>query len=456
MTKCALTADSAGRDGLWLGIAVLLVGLALVGVWQTPQRTSADCALYLQQAELLLDGAVPYRDFIDANPPLIAYLNVVPAAVARTLGVSPIAAFGGFVVFLLLISGLEIHFLLRQRRLSLPAAGRGLVLLAWIASYFVVDWRGDAGQQEHLFVLLYVPYLFLRILRHRGGSVAVWFAILLGVQAGIGAALKPLFLFLAVNVELVLLFAARRRRTLLKPENFALLGVVAAYVVHWLFVPAAMREAFFGRWLPLLSYGHGAYNVSYGEVAKTIFDSPVSLLAVAAALAAALLCARGRARLRHHLVALAALAGMALVLIFFQQQGSSCHRIPLDVAGLLCLAVLVAEGNWQWAIGRRQSAAVLGAWAVASLVFGIFIAVWFVQRKEYGPDPPAVGRARRDRPAAQPTGRPRVGGGHLRWSRVSAVAANRPPAGQPLSLFVPDRFVLRGRDACEGRWLPVS
>ena len=227
------------------------MGLALVGVWQTPQRINADCALYLQQAELLLDGAVPYRDFVDTDPPLIAYLNVLPVALARMLGVSPIAAFGGFVVVLLLISGLEIHFLLRRRRLSLPAAGRGLVLLAWIASYFVVDWRGDTGQQEHLFVLLYVPYLFLRILRHRGGSVAVWLAILLGVQAGIGAALKPHFLLLAVNVELVLLFATRRRRMLLKPENFAFLGVVAAYLVHWLFVPAAMREAFFGRWLPL-------------------------------------------------------------------------------------------------------------------------------------------------------------------------------------------------------------
>ena len=85
---------------------------------------------------------------------------------------------------------------------------------------------------------------------------------------------------------------------------------------------------------------------------------------------------------------------MALVLIFLQQQGSSCHRIPLDVAGLLCLAVLVAEGNWQWAVGRRQSAAALGAWAVASMVFGIFIAVWFVQRREHGPDPPDVAALR--------------------------------------------------------------
>ena len=255
-----------------------LVGLALVGVWQTPQRINADCALYLQQAELLFDGAVPYRDFVDTNPPLIAYLNVLPVALARTLGVSPIAAFGGL------------------RRCLAADFGVGDPLPAKaVAAGSSGGWPrpGAAG----------VDRLVLRgglARRHRsagtpvrlalravsvladpaasGGSVAVWFAILLGVQAGIGVALKPYFLFLAVNVEIVLLFATRRRRTLLKPENFALWGVVAAYLVHWLFVPAAMREAFFGRWLPLLSYGYGVYSVSYREVAKTIFGSPISLL----------------------------------------------------------------------------------------------------------------------------------------------------------------------------------
>ena len=214
---------------------------------------------------------------------------------------------------------------------------------------------------------------------------------------------------------------------LLKPENFALLGVMAVYLLHWLLVPVAMREAFFGCWLPLLSYGHGVYNVSYREVAQTILGSPISLVGVAAALAAALLCLRGRPRLRHHLVALAALADLALVLIFSGATGASCRRIPLDVAGLLCLALLVAEGNWQWAVGRRQSAT---AWGVGGgePVLGLFVAVWFGHRKEHAPDPPRGPRARRDRPAAEPTGRPRVGGVHLGRARVSAVAANRPPA----------------------------
>ena len=268
--------DIAGRDGLWLGVALLLVGLALVGVWQAPQRINANCARYLQQSELLFDGAVPYHDFVNTDPPLIAYLNLFPVVLARMLGVSPITRLWRLRRFLAADFGVGAALLLRQRRMGLPAVGRGLVLLAWIASYFVVDWHGDTGQQEHLFILLYVPYLFLRILRHRGGTVAVWLAILLGVQAGIGAALKWHFLFGHERGDCPVVRQPPPPDAAAAGE-LALLGVVAVYLVHWLFVPAAMREAFFGRWLPLISYGYGAYSVSYPQVAKSIFGSPISL-----------------------------------------------------------------------------------------------------------------------------------------------------------------------------------
>lgn len=386
--------DIAGRDGFWLGIALAMVAVALVGLWQTPERINHDCALYLQQADLLLDGAVPYRDFVDTNPPLIIYLNVPPAALARTLGLSPIIVFHALVLALLVISGLEVHFLLRQRRMSLPAAGRGLVLLAWIAAYFVIDWRGDTGQREHLFMLLYVPYLFLRILRYRGGSVANRLAILLGLQAGLGASLKPHFLLLAVNVEIVLLLATFRRRTLLRPENLVLVGVVAAYLLHWLVVPAAMREAFFGRWLPLIRYGYSAYNVSFREVAATVLSSPISLAGLAAAFTAMLLCGQRLVRLHHHLVALAALLDMALVLIFLQQKGWSYHSIPLDVAGLLCLALLAVEGDRLLAGGRVRRTIGYGHWAAGALLVGVLVAVWFTERTRNPLEPPAFAALR--------------------------------------------------------------
>ena len=158
-----------------------------------------------------------------------------------------------------------------------------------------------------------------------------------------------------------------------------MLIVVSGVLAHWLIVPAAMREAYFGRWLPLVNYGYGAYNVTLEKVAQTILESPISLAAAAGALTAVMVGRRRHARLRQHLIALAALAGMALILIFLQKKGWSCHRVPLNVAGLLCLAMLVIEGAGHWAVGRRPGVS-LGQWIVGSLVLGVILVVWFMVR----------------------------------------------------------------------------
>lgn len=380
-TRCRRFA--CGGDGPWLALALACVGIMAVGLWQAPQRVNHDCAQYLQMAGMLLDGGVPYCDFVDTNPPLIIYLNVVPAALARTFGVSPIVVFHGLVIALVLVTGIEIYPLLRQPRLGLHAAGRGLMLLTWFAAYFLVDYRDDTGQREHLFILLYTPYLFLRIWRHRGGSVATWFAILLGLQAGIGCSLKPHFLAVAVAVEVVLLLATRRYRALARPENFALAGVVVLYVAHWLFVPAAMREAFFFRWLPLVSRNYHVYDVSWRRLIESLLDSPLSLVALAGVLIAMLFARTPRARLRLHLLALSAVGCMAMLILFIQQKGFSYHWIPFDTAGLLCVALLVVVSS------RRRA---FSPWLAAAgcLVFGVAITVWFTGREDVRRDSPEI------------------------------------------------------------------
>ena len=183
-----------GLDGPCLTLTLLLAGLALAGFWQAPKRINHDCAILLQQAGVFLDGGMPYCDFVDNNPPLITYLNVIPVALARMLGISPITTFHAIVVGLLLVSTLEILFLLQQRLSGLRLPQRWLVLLAWAALTLVVDWQGDFGQREHLFVLLYAPYLFLRILRFRGGSVAIWFGGYAGDSSGVWGLAEAAFL----------------------------------------------------------------------------------------------------------------------------------------------------------------------------------------------------------------------------------------------------------------------
>ena len=326
-------------DGPWLGLAVAALVLAAIGIWQTPLRINHDCALYLQAAELLLDGAMPYRDFVDTNPPLVIYLSVPVAALARLIGASPIPVFQGLMTLLLAITGVELYALLRQSRFR--AGQRGVVLLAWVAAFMVVDWRNEIGQREHLFILLYLPYLFLRVGRCRVGGTVGWFAVVLGIQAGLGVSLKPHFLAVALVVEAVLLASSRRWRELIRPECIAATCVVAAYMAHWLFVPAAMREAFFGRWLPMIYHGYGVYNVSLPETLQTISHAPIALAGLVAAVGGAWLIVCRRTRLHDHLLALSTMTGLGCLLTIVQRKGWDYHRIPLETAGLLCCALLV-------------------------------------------------------------------------------------------------------------------
>ncbi len=382
----------------WLILAIVLGIAAAIAIWQTPLRINHDSASYLHMAEMVLDGAVPYCGVIDINPPLSIYLHIPLAWCARNYCISPILVFQVSLLSLLFVSAAEMFFLLRKRESGMRPAEQGVVLLAWMALFLLIDWRGDVGQREHLFVLTYVPYLFLRILRYRRGSVAVWFAVLLGLQAGVGLSLKPHFLLSAAAVEATLMLVSHRWRTVLRPECVAVTGVVTAYAAHWLFVPAAMREAFFCRWIPLICSGYRAYNASCRDIAQDLLHSPFSAAGLVGLAAAALLLTRRRLRLRLHLTALATFAVAALGMIFFQQKGFTYHRIPFDIASLLCLltvglsaapfVVSASGGN-----SRRQDRlkaelpanlqSSRGPLAIRWLLLAVFIgvlAVWIFER----------------------------------------------------------------------------
>ena len=382
------------RNRFWLIVALSLLGVAFWGLWTMPHRIGAEVAMTLQEAELLLQGAVPYCDFAETRQPLIVYLSTVPVMFSRVCGISPIASMGFCILVMLAVSGAELVIVMRRPRMCLPEAGRGLVLLVWIASYFIVDWHGDLGQQEHLFMLLYTPYLFLRILRYQGGTISDGFAILLGLQACVGVELKPLFLFAAINVEIVLLFAARNRYTLHYPEIFSFVGGVLFYWLHWLLVSSAMREAFFERWSPMANYGQNAYDAGYGDVLAGVAGSPISLIAVVAVAMAASVCIKQREGLRFHLVATASLAAMALLTALLQKKAWSCHYLPLYISGLLCLALLIIDGVRRWANERHHvSIGALHLGVGGSVLCGVIVA-WLLMRANAVVDSPDVASLR--------------------------------------------------------------
>ncbi|MBU6451747.1 MAG: bZIP transcription factor [Cyanobacteria bacterium REEB67] len=222
-----------------------------------PLLVWCDQSVYLEIAELIMQGKVPYRDAFDFNPPLIMYLNVVPVVVAKVLHLSSALCFALTVLALnAFSSGFALWLAYKNR--ALP--GSQFVIIATMIFFFALYTVGldtDMGQREHLFMLFYLPFFIVRGIVWQGGAVGRREALLAGVFAGIGLALKPQFILCAVLAELGFLLSAKKvlRKLYWRPENIAVLAVFVAYGLCFLLLPSAARHIFFDQAIPVYVVG---------------------------------------------------------------------------------------------------------------------------------------------------------------------------------------------------------
>ncbi len=153
-----------------------LLPIALLFVYRN--YLNHDVAQYLTESISLLEGRRPVVDIADVNPPLIIYLDLVPVLLSRSTGISLVLA--GQVSILVVIAGslLALRTMLRLPPFSFDAAERAVFSGFWMLGSFLTYAAGEYGQREHVFVLLYTPFLLLRLSRHAGSTVRLGFAVL--------------------------------------------------------------------------------------------------------------------------------------------------------------------------------------------------------------------------------------------------------------------------------------
>lgn len=252
------TAEGTGPrwlDGLasthpsfWLLFGVLL---ALVpAILARPLAANHDVAYFLEVGRMILEGGRPYADYYEINPPLIHYLSVVPVWIGQILGVSPIPVYSMMVVGLLAWAAFSVRGLLRR------SSGVSEWHATWVPAAMVlfsleILTRLDFGQRDHLILLLLVPWIALRWSLFDGSRVPVATRVLVGAGCGVGVALKPHYLLVVALLELRLLVGRRdwlRREP--AAESVAFVSVGATYLLHFLVLPPASREGFFGIVVP--------------------------------------------------------------------------------------------------------------------------------------------------------------------------------------------------------------
>lgn len=206
---------------------VAVIAAVLFAAFSLGLPPNVDPSLLLNAADRVLGGERLYVDVIETNPPLIVFLSIPAAALARITPIPAILAFNlGIMALIALSLTLSVGILGRR----VPGLGREssrvVLIVLFVVALPLVGY--DFGQREHLALLLVLPYLCSAIMRRLGYHTAFRAAVLAGVMAGLGISLKPFFLPLWLGIEgyLALTVGMKSWR---RAESVAIFGVFAAY-----------------------------------------------------------------------------------------------------------------------------------------------------------------------------------------------------------------------------------
>lgn len=246
--RLAFNAASAiERTRPWIPTAIVLsIALAIRAMcWMQD-----DVSWFLTLAERVLDGARPYIDFVDGNPPA-AFLAYMPAAIAaRISGVRPEAIVTVFVFAAALSSiALAAAVLLRQRLIESREAK---LLLPFAVACLLIVPGNTFAQREHLALIALLPMLAVYCVRADRGDVPFLAAVAAGVGGGLALAFKPYFAFPIALTFFAVLMRVRPTargaiRLIASAENLGALGTALVYLC----LCVIAYPAYFDRAVPL-------------------------------------------------------------------------------------------------------------------------------------------------------------------------------------------------------------
>ena len=210
---------------------LLFVSVITLGIWyQFSVIFNPDNFWLLFITNKLLHGGKYYKDFFEVNPPLILYLYTLPVIIANFFHVSVYALFRFYVAAIVVTSIITCSWLFRLS----DGTDHKIIRYSLIASLiyiFFFFFPVISGEREYLALAFILPYLLLVNLRVQGRRFGVVSAILIGLFAGIGYAIKPYFLIPLCFVEIYLIVRKKSFFALFRPEAFTIVIVLILYLV---------------------------------------------------------------------------------------------------------------------------------------------------------------------------------------------------------------------------------
>lgn len=355
------------RGAYTFGPIVAVVGLAIVV--RATSWLNNDSSELITFAENYLDGARPYVDFREVNPPASLLVYLPDVVVGRWFSLAPEAVLTiGIFVATFVSLWLTARIL---RAASLLDDRDGWVLAPAALAILLILPEYVFGQREHLALIAILPMLAGFAARAAANPVSRWNALVAGIGGGIAASIKPPF---ALALLFPLLYAiwnlrAKRsdvRRLLLTPEILTAAFVVAAYgLIVVLVFPEYLQVM-----LPILRQVYAPARLPWPDLLST--QSVVLVLQAAVAIA----IIGPRAFLKPFPLAFGMAAAGFLASVLIQGKGWPYHGYPAIALMLLILCVIAVR---RWPEMRTSARVIPWSMCVVILVVGLYAtsSVWF-------------------------------------------------------------------------------
>lgn len=209
-----------------LGILVLFIA--------NPYAIAPEPALRLDMAKLLMTGHMPYRDFIDADPPAMMFLCTIPAFISASCNfdITLTALICGFSLAVASVA-ISTYLVYKSELGDNPfAVGCFAIACAAISNLFIFQF----GEREHLLIVMALPYILTRWLRvsDRDVDIPRTLCAAVGLAAGIGFWLNLQYLLIPVILEIAFVLQNNKFARLRTPELYSCLlglGLVPIYLV---------------------------------------------------------------------------------------------------------------------------------------------------------------------------------------------------------------------------------
>ncbi|MBN8898181.1 MAG: hypothetical protein J0H35_08350, partial [Rhodospirillales bacterium] len=299
----------------------LVLGLVLFTALRSPLKDDIAWLLYVARRWMM--GRELYVDVVEVNPPLIVWISAIPLKLAAWLDVD--TQYVAMPFFIAAVLGCAWWTASLLRAMGGMFADR-VPVFAVIGTVLLVVPAGHLGQREHLLVAAMLPYpvLFARSLD--GAKPALRDAILSGVLAGIGCALKPRYAGVFGVLEVLALTRGLRPWRAMPLAAGTTMTVYVGLVM--LLCPAYLRRA-----VPLAVALYGATDVPF---LRLLLDSARLIFGELVAIA---LCWVRWAKLRERtlLLTLLVFAVTSTVICFLDGKDWFYHRLPATVVTILAL-----------------------------------------------------------------------------------------------------------------------